>query len=286
MKHKHEQAAAGAFAVLRLALQKFFRIDGGQRAAAFAYSAFFALFPLILLIVTLASLLFDRAAASSAVVAYAQKYIPVSGGLEERVFGSIQHIATVRGKAGITAFFMLVWAATQFFTTIVHATNRAWGTEGHSWWRRPLKSLSLLGIMVGGVLFGIASGVLGKMARGVFHANVFFPWAYSVWAYFLPWLLLFIGLTLFYRLAPRRHTLVSEVWQPALFATGLLYISQSLFVLYIKYNSTINAVYGGFGGIIALMLWIYVSGVIFIFCACLCSALHETKATALKVAKP
>jgi Ca2+-transporting ATPase len=280
MTKKHRERAVSAAATLRLALHKFLRIDGGQRAAAFAYSAFFALFPLILLLVTLASFIFDRATASSVVVAYAQKYIPVSGGLEERVFGSIQRIASVRGRAGITAFVMLVWAATQFFTTIVHATNRAWGTEGHSWWRRPLKSLTLLGIMVGAVLFGIAAGVLGKMARTVFHANVFFPMAYSLWAYFLPWVVLFAGLTLFYMLAPRRHTLLREVWQPALLATGLLYVSQSLFVLYLKYSSTINAVYGGFGGIIALMLWIYVSGVIFIFCACLCAAMNEPEAAA------
>jgi len=263
--------------MLKLALQKFFRIDGGQRAAAFAYSAFFALFPLILLLITLASFFFDRATAGSFVVSYAERYIPISAGMQERVFGTILHIAGARGRAGLTAFIMLVWAATQFFTTIVHATNRAWGDEGHSWWRRPLKSLSLLGVMVCSVLSGIAMGVLGKMARSIFHATVFFPWAYSLWAYFVPWLALFLGLTLFYMLAPRRRTLLAEVWQPALFGTMLLYIAQSAFVFYLKHFSSIKAVYGGFGGVIALLLWIYVSGAIFIFCACLCAAQAETK---------
>jgi Ca2+-transporting ATPase len=192
--------------------------------------------------------------------------------MQERVFGTILHIAGARGRAGLTAFVMLVWAAAQFFTTIVHATNRAWDTEGHSWWKRPLKSLLLLGIMVCSVLFGIAMSVLGKMARSVFHANVFFPWAYSLWAYFVPWLALFLGLTLFYMLAPRRRTLFAEVWQPALFGTMLLYIAQSAFIFYLRHFSSINAVYGGFGGVIALMLWIYVSGAIFIFGACLCAA--------------
>jgi Ca2+-transporting ATPase len=34
----------------------------------------------------------------------------------------------------------------------------------------------------------------------------------------------------------------------------------------------LNAVYGAFGSIMALLLWIYLSGCIFIFGACLCAA--------------
>jgi len=39
--------------------------------------------------------------------------------------------------------------------------------------------------------------------------------------------------------------------------------------------ATLNAVYGVFGGIMALLLWIYISGGIFIFGACLCAAQSE-----------
>jgi len=34
----------------------------------------------------------------------------------------------------------------------------------------------------------------------------------------------------------------------------------------------LNAVYGAFGGIMALLLWIYISGCVFIFGACLCAS--------------
>jgi uncharacterized BrkB/YihY/UPF0761 family membrane protein len=37
----------------------------------------------------------------------------------------------------------------------------------------------------------------------------------------------------------------------------------------------LNAIYGAFGGIMALLLWIYLSGCIFIFGACLCAAQAE-----------
>jgi len=58
----------------------------------------------------------------------------------------------------------------------------------------------------------------------------------------------------------------------ALGATVLLKIAESLFVIYVKHFATLNAVYGTLGGIMALLLWIYLSGCGFIFGACLCAA--------------
>ena len=39
--------------------------------------------------------------------------------------------------------------------------------------------------------------------------------------------------------------------------------------------ATLNAVYGAFGGMLALLLWIYLSGSVFIFGACLCAGQAE-----------
>jgi YihY family inner membrane protein len=89
-------------------------------------------------------------------------------------------------------------------------------------------------------------------------------------------LVVFLSLSLFYRLAPRRPTRFVEVWAAALCTTLLLPVAESLFVIYIKDFATLNAVYGAFGGIMALLLWIYFSGCIFIFGACLCAAQAET----------
>jgi Ca2+-transporting ATPase len=51
--------------------------------------------------------------------------------------------------------------------------------------------------------------------------------------------------------------------------------AESLFEIYLKNFATLNAVYGAFGGIMALQLWIYLSGCIFIFGACLCGVQVE-----------
>jgi YihY family inner membrane protein len=85
----------------------------------------------------------------------------------------------------------------------------------------------------------------------------------------------FFSLSLFYRLAPRRPTRFAEVWAAALCTTVLLRAVESLFVIYVKEFATSNAVYGAFGGMLALLLWIYLSGCVFIFGACLCAGQAE-----------
>ena len=65
------------------------------------------------------------------------------------------------------------------------------------------------------------------------------------------------------------------VWVPALLVTLLLQVCQQLFVLYSTRFTNFNAVYGAFGGVIALMLWTYLSGVIVVFGGCLCAARYH-----------
>jgi YihY family inner membrane protein len=74
---------------------------------------------------------------------------------------------------------------------------------------------------------------------------------------------------------PRLGHKFVDVWAAALFATILLQAVDGLFVIYLKRFATLNAVYGVFGGIMALLLWIYLCGCVFIFGACLCASKVE-----------
>jgi YihY family inner membrane protein len=264
------------WAILCLAVKTFLRIDGAQWAGAFAFNAFFSLLPLMILLVTIASSFVDRERAGTEVVAYVESYVPISGEMQHYIFDAIAGLITARERAGAVAFLILVWAALQCFTTLICATNRAWGTEVYNWWRLPLKSLVLLGVTAGAVLLGLATPVLAKVAKDwLFPVNDFRSWVYALGSFVIPLLVVFFGLSLFFRLAPRRPTQFAEVWGAALCVTALLQAAESLFVIYLKNFATLNALYGAFGGVMALLLWIYLSGCIFIFGACLCAAQAE-----------
>ena len=271
-----EQRSRRAWAVTHLAAKIFLRIDGTHWAGSFAFNAFFSLFPLIILFVTLASFFVDRESAGQAIVAYVEGYVPLNGEMRARTVGAIAGVIQARERAGLVALPLLIWAALQCFTTLVRVTNRAWGDEAYNWWRRPLRGMALLGVTAGAVLLGMAAPALASAGKSwLFPANDFGAWVYALWGFVVPLLVLFLSLTLFYRLAPRRPTRFAEVWVAAACATVLLQMTESLFDVYLKHFATLNAVYGVFGGIMALLLWIYLSGCGFIFGACLCAAQAE-----------
>jgi YihY family inner membrane protein len=192
--------------------------------------------------------------------------------MQGHIFKAVGGVIKARTQTGAIAFILLIWVALQSFLTLTRAINRAWEAEEYHWWRQPLKSLVLLGITAGAVLLGMAVSVLLRMAKGwAYPLQYFNSWGYDLGSFSLPIVLIFLSLSLFYMYAPRRPTRFTEVWASALLTTILLRSGDILFVIYLKHFATLNAVYGAFGGIISLLLWIYVSGCIIIFGACLCA---------------
>ena len=268
--------------ILCLAVKQFLRINGAQWAGAFAFDAFFSLFPLMILLVTIASSFVGRERAGTEVIAYMESYAPISGEAHRHIFDAITGVINARGRANVVASLLLIWVAIQGFSTLICATNLAWGAAAKNWWHLPLKSLALLCVTAGLVLLGMAALVLMRMPQGaLFAVSDFHSWVYALGSFFVPLLVVFLSLSLFYRLAPRRSTRFAEVWAAALCATILMQAADSLFVVYLKDFARLNAVYGAFGGIMAFLLWIYLSGCILIFGACLCAAqAEESSATA------
>lgn len=258
------------------AAQRFSMIDGDQRAAAFAYYGFFSLFPMILLFVTVGSLFVDRDLAAKEVISYVQGYVPLGAEMKRNVFDVISGVVIARGQVGVVASLVLFWSSLGFFSALIHAVNRAWCGEIHNWWRMPLKSSLLLAVMASALLLGIGLPVLAEVIQNWILPDLKWTgWIYRPANFMLPLFVLFYGLSLFYKLAPRHVTRFAEVWPAALFTSVFLRILGSFFVIYMRNFARFNAVYGALGGIMALLLWIYLSGCLLVFGACLCAGQSE-----------
>lgn len=266
-------------AARRLGLQaaaRFWEIDGDQRAAAFAYYAFFALFPLILIFVTVGSLFINRGQAAKEIIAYAESYVPLTAGMKHSVFNIVAGVVNVRGQAGVVALAVLFWVALGFFSALIRAVNRAWRCGLHNWWRMPLKSALLLAVMASTLVLGMGLPILAGIAQQWILPNqIWTRWIYRLADFLVPLLVLFYGLSLFYRLAPRRPTRFDEVWPAAVVITLLVRLLETLFVLYLSNFARFNAVYGTLGGVMALLVWIWLSGCLVVFGACLCAVRAE-----------
>jgi Ca2+-transporting ATPase len=256
-----------------IAFKSFFNIGGSQRAASFAYYALFSIFPLLALAVAIASFFVDQDQAAGEVIGFVKKYAPLSEKLNRHIYNSLLGMVEVRGQIIVIAPLFFGTAVFRSLNVLIRAVNRAWGTWEKTWWVVPKKNLILLGILTLTILLGVGFPIMGRMAKNwLSSSDNFILWIYEAAVYIGPLLILFVGLTLFYRLTPCRVTHFAEVWLASLTVTGSLFTLESLFVVYLKNFSKFNVVYGTFGGIMAILTLIYFSGCVLIWGACLSAA--------------
>ncbi len=252
---------------------KFFHIDGEQRAAAFAYYAFFALFPLILLFVTLGSQIWDHAAVVGYVIDNLGHYMPFNTADRHTLDLAIHGIVDVSGGVSTLAMLGLIWSATHFFHTMVRGVNRAWDTIEYPWWQLPLHSLMMLALVASALFIGVVAPLaLGYLRHTAWLQEVAWSGHFEALMLLVPSLVLFYGFSVFFKFSPRRRTQFSEVIPAAFVTTVLLQVCRNLFELYVYDLSNFNTVYGAFAVVIVLLMWIYLSGVIIMYGGCLCAA--------------
>ena len=268
---------------LKRAVDHFSTINGTVWSASFAYYAFFSLVPLLLLLVTVATDVVARGhgglsadAAFETVVAN----IPLGADGRHLIESTLQGVMQSRGKLGLAAVLGLLWSSLGFFQSLVSAINQAWGQRPLNWWKLPLQNLKMLGILLSALLLGAILPAILTTVQG-YHSfgAAWLSLPVAILGALAPSIVMFYGFLLFYKLAPRSSSGVTftEVWLPALLVTALLQICQRLLTLYTTHITNFRAVYGAFGGVVAMLLWIYLSGVVIVFGGCLCAARRRTR---------
>lgn len=258
---------------LKRAANRYNAVNGEQCAASFAYYAFFSLFPLILLAVAIGTFFVrDPLGAAESVVKQLEMYTPLQQHDRALLLDTVLNVLNNGWRAGLLSIFALLWGSLRFFQALVIGINRAWRQPDYDWWRLPLKNLLMT------VIFVVAL-VLGVLTPAIFdHLKTWWPTldlgvGLNLIATTFPTILLYLGILTIFRLAPRHRSRLRHIWMPALITTVLLKFSQFALTWYLNtFNS--NAIYGVFGSLMGLLLWIYVSGVIMIFGGCLCATGH------------
>ena len=278
------RSALAAWQWLKRAIDHFSDINGTVWSASFAYYAFFALVPLMLLVVTIATGVVARGHRGlTADQAFAQIVADIPLGADGRrmIAATLMSVMQARGKLGLVAVIGLLWSSLGFFQSLVAAINQAWGQDPLNWWKLPLQNLKMLGILLSALLLGtvlpaVLSTVEGYHSFGLEWLSL----PVAILRALAPSIVLFYGFLMFYKLAPRQRTNVtfSEVWVPALLVTALLQVCQWLLTFYSTRITNFNAVYGTLGGVVAMLLWIYLSGMVIVFGGCLCAANRLMKA--------
>ena len=158
-----------------------------------------------------------------------------------------------------------IWSSSSAVTAIITALNRAYDIqEWRPWWKRRViavvLTVALAVFVVCAFAFVVGGGELAEwLARRLgLGATASALWAALHWL--LAALLVVLAVDLVYYFAPNADTPFVLVTPGALLATGLWLVTSIGFKIYVQNFSNYTAVHGAIGGVIVLLLWLYLSG--------------------------
>jgi membrane protein len=256
--------------VLKRSAKGFSEDNLTDRAAALTYYGIQAIFPAILALVSILGLV-----GQSATQPLIQNLDKVAPGPAEKIFSSaIQNLQHSTGAAGVLVIVGIVialWSASGYVGAFMRASNAIYGVEeGRPFWmKRPIQFLVTLVLVlllaasaIAVVLTGGLAAQVGKVL-GVGSSAVTI-WDIAKW----PVLLLVVAFmfAILYWTAPNVRMQGFRWITPGGLVAVLVWIIASLaFGFYVANFSHYNKTYGSLGGIIAFLVWLWISNIAVLF---------------------
>ena len=245
--------------------EAFFEDNCLGMAAQLAYYFFFALFPALLMLIAIASYFPYHALVDDL-------FNTVGGFAPSEVLTIISdQLAKIASgeQGGLFTLGMLttIWSTSSAMTAIIDTLNAAYDIqEGRSWWRVRLTAVLLtIGVALFILIsFGLvlAGPTIAERLADRFYLGPAFEWSWKI----LQWPVVFAMVTaafaIIYYFAPDAEQ--DWVWLTpgAIFATTLWLLASLGFKYYVATLANYTETYGAIGGVMILMLWFYISGLV------------------------
>lgn len=254
----------------RRAVGDFFEDGCLQRAAAISYYSLLSLFPLTIVLVAVFGVVVDDDAARRRVIEFVLDNVPLreDGGRAD-LENLLQAVTAGRGGFGVLGVVGLLFAASAVMGAIRHALNAAWEVTDQ---RPPLqaKLVDLLMVFLTGlVIAGSLVMTLGVQFTAALGDNLGGPGALAHDAILLagrlvPALLGLIVCTFVFVIVPARRNRLRDIWPGVIVAAIGFEVAKAGFSLYLENAANYGAVYASLGGIVAFLVFIFVTANLFL----------------------
>lgn len=242
-----------------------------RMAAAIAYFGAFSLAPILVIMISLASLVFGKQASEGLIV---DRLSEMFGIATARFIQSV--LAGIYESSGLTvatvlAILLLLWASTRIVGSLRGALNDIWGVQGHG-------GVGFRGFAIGKlidlgmvVLFGfmflasmLANTAISAMTRYFSDVLPLPGWALDLLGIGFSLVVTTIFLTIIFRLLPNIRVrflhILAGAWVTAvLFAIGNFLIGRYLG------RTTPGSAFGAAGSLAVILVWMYYSAHIILF---------------------
>lgn len=246
-------------------------------AAEQAYYYLFSLFPLLILLLSILPYL---SISSEMTLNYFNDFAPSE--TTKFIENTLITILSKRNDGFLTIGIAgTIWSASNGMNAFIVSMNIAFEVkETRKYIMTRLVSIFLTVGLIFSIIISLALPVFGNVILDV--VNQFSPIPGNILniIHILRWVIaivvISIVLSFLYHAAPCIHLPYRQVFPGAITATILWLILSYGFSIYVSHFSHYSATYGSLGGVIILMLWLYLTGMAFIIGGEIIAILHRT----------
>ena len=263
MSQAAETVKPGLWSALRRAFSQWSEHKDAKAGAALAYYSIFSIGPLIVVVVSVAALVFDRGGVQSEVTG------AIKGLIGDKGAAVLETMLADAGKPGEGIFASLIGTATLIFAAIgvvmqiKEAFNTVWSVEkppGKGLWgfvRNYI--LSLAGVLALGFLLLVSMLLTAGLAAFSKMLGTFVPEALlQAVGFLVSFAVISLLFALMFRYLPDADVQWRDVWLGAVATAILFEIGKFLIGLYIG-KQGLESKFGASASLVVLLIWVYYS---------------------------
>jgi len=161
----------------------------------------------------------------------------------------------------------LIWTGSSGFRAIIKGLNKAYDEkETRPYWKTLIISIlfmvGLALVIIAAVALVVFGQMIGSMITMKFHVSSKFRLNWDIIRYLVTLCGMVFTFASLYHFTPCRRMTWREVMPGASFSTLGWLLSSLGFAYYVNNFNNYSSVYGGIGGVIVLMLWLYITSII------------------------
>jgi membrane protein len=262
----------GTLATLRRTATEFREDNLSDWAAALTYYGLLSLFPALIALVAIVGLFGDPETTTSTVTDIVTAIGPQSAA--ETFSGPIESITSNRGGAGIALVIGLavaLWSASGYVGAFMRASNVIYETpEGRPFWKlRPLQILVTLTMVILMAIVALGIALTGPIVDAVAEPIGLSSTATTVWD-IAKWpvlaALFVVMIAVLYYASPNvKLRGLRWVTPGSLVALVVWILASAAFAFYVANFGSYNKTYGTLGGLVALLVWFWITNLAILF---------------------
>lgn len=259
-------------------IQKVTQADLSGMGAQLAYFFLLSLFPLLIFVMTLVPFLN---------LPQEQVYTMMKDLLPEQVYsliGDTLKDVLENRNGGLLSVGILatLWSASNGVNALIKSLNQSYGKAE----TRPFiiaRSMSvvftlvLILLVVVALILPVFGSQIGHFLANTIGLGEQFGAIFDKFRILLPPLVIFCGLVFMYWLGPNVKMYLRSAIPGAIVSTVCWLVISYVFSIYINNFSNYSATYGSIGGIIILMLWLYITGMVLMIGGLVNAIMQERK---------